>query len=274
MTATREKVIRWPLMIIAVATVLGPLLWQVSTALKSAGESTVGFPGTLLPQHPTFDNFVTAFSQIPLLRYIGNSVAISAMGMTTNLVLATLTGYALARIPFRGRTLYTTLLLATAVLPFEVILVSTMLVTRGLHLNDTLIGVVLPQAVSIVAIFVMRQAFLRIPNELGEAASIDGAGPVQTFWHVMLPSVRGSLAVVAVLGFLDSWDHFIWPLVILSDPSKYPVNVGVQYLSGTFSADQRVISAAAIVVMIPPLLVYFLMQKQVFKGLSEGALKG
>lgn len=271
---TREKLIRWPLMVVAVATVLGPLLWQVGTALKSAGESAVGFPGTLLPQHPTLDNFVTAFTQIPLLRYVLNSVAISAMGMTTNLVLATLTGYALARIAFRGRNLYTMLLLATAVLPFEVILVSTMLVTRDLGLNDTLLGVVLPQAVSIVAIFVMRQAFVRIPDELAEAASIDGAGPFQVFWHVMLPSVRGSLAVVAVLGFLDSWDHFIWPLVILSDPSKYPVNVGVQYLSGTFSADQRVISAAAIVVMIPPLLVYFVLQKQVFKGLAEGALKG
>jgi multiple sugar transport system permease protein len=274
MTSTREKLIRWPLMLLAVLTVLGPLLWQISTALKSAGESTVGFPGTLLPQHPTFANFATAFTEIPLMRYVGNSVTIAVMGMTTNLILATLTGYALARIAFRGRALYTTVLLATAVLPFEVILVSTLLVTRGLKLNDTLIGVVLPQAVSIVAIFVMRQAFLRIPNELAEAADMDGAGPFQVFWHVMLPSVRGSLAVVAVLGFLDSWDHFIWPLVVLSDPSKYPVNVGVQYLSGTFSADQRVISAAAIVVMIPPLLVYFLMQKQVFKGLAEGALKG
>jgi putative chitobiose transport system permease protein len=272
--STTEKVIRWSLMLVAVAVVLGPLLWQVSTSLKGAGESAVGFPGSLVPQHATADNFVTAFTEIPLLRYLLNSLAISAMGVTTNLVLATLTGYALARVAFRGRGLYMAVLLATAVLPFEVILVSTMLVTRGLHLHDTLVGVVLPQAVSIVAIFIMRQAFRRVPDELEHAASVDGAGPFQVFWHVMLPSVRGSLAVVTVLGFLDSWDHFIWPLVILSDPSKYPVNVGVQFLSGTFSADQRVISAAAVVVMLPPLLVYFLMQKQVFKGLAEGALKG
>jgi len=271
---TKEKLIRWPLMILAAGTVLAPLLWQVTMSLKSSGESAVGFPGTLLPKHPTLENFATAFTEIPLLRYVGNSLQIAGFGMVTNLVLATLTGYALARIPFRGRTLYTTLLLATAALPFEVILVSTLLVSRGLHLNDTLIGVVLPQAVSIVSIFVMRQAFVRIPGELAEAADMDGAGPLQVFWHIMLPSVRGSIAVIAVLGFLDSWDHFIWPLVSLSDPSKYPVNVGVQYLSGTFSADQRVISAAAIVVMLPPLLVYFVMQKQVFRGLAEGALKG
>jgi multiple sugar transport system permease protein len=194
--------------------------------------------------------------------------------MATNVILATLTGYALARIPFRGRALYLTLLLATAVLPFEVILVSTLLVTRSLGLNDTLLGVVAPQAVSIIAIFVMRQAFRGIPDELADAAVVDGAGPFRVFWNVMLPSVRGSLAVVAVLGFLDAWDQFLWPLVILSDPANYPVNVGVQYLSGTFSADPRVIAAAAIVVMVPPLLVYALMQRQVFHGLAEGALKG
>jgi multiple sugar transport system permease protein len=270
----QEKLIRWALMLVAVATVLAPLLWQLSTALKGAGESAVGFPGTLIPRQPTLDNVVTAFTDVPLLRYLWNSAAISAMGVTTNVVLATLTGYALARIPFRGRALYMAVLLATAVLPFEVILVSTLLVTRGLGLADTFAGVVLPQAVSIIAIFIMRQAFRKVPDALAEAAEVDGAGPFQVFWRVMLPSVRGSLAVVAVLGFLDSWDHFIWPLVVLSDPSKYPVNVGVQYLAGVFSADQRVISAAALVVMIPPLLVYFLMQKQVFKGLAEGALKG
>lgn len=269
-----ERTVRWVLMSVAMLLVLGPLVWQLTTALKGPGESTTGFPGSLIPSQPTIDNFVTAFTAIPLGQYLLNSAYISAMGITTNLILATLTGYALARINFRGRGLYITVLLATAALPFEVIMVSTLIVTRGLGLQDTLLGVVLPQAVSIVSIFVMRQAFLNVPDELEEAAVVDGAGPIRTFWSIMLPSVRGSIAVVAVLGFLDSWDQFLWPLVILSDPSNYPVNVGVQFLSGAFSADQRVISAAAVIVMIPPLLVYFLMQKQVFTGLAEGALKG
>lgn len=269
-----ERTIRWALMTVAVALVLGPLLWQLGTALKGAGEATVGFPGSLVPSQPTFANFVTAFTDVPLGRYLLNSATISALGVTLNLILATLTGYALARISFRGRALYIGILLATAALPFEVILVSTLLVTRGLSLQDTVLGVVLPQAVSIVSILVMRQAFVGIPDEIEEAATMDGAGPIRIFRSIMLPSVRSSLAVVAVLGFLDSWDQFLWPLVILSDPDKYPVNVGVQFLSGAFSADQRVISAAAVIVMVPPLLVYFLMQKQVFTGLAEGALKG
>lgn len=269
-----ETVLRWVLMALAVCVVLGPLLWELGTALKGAGETTAGFPGSLVPQHPTLENFVAAFTQIPLGQYLLNSAAIAAMGVTTNLLLASLTGYALARIPFRGRNIYMAALLATAALPFEVILVSTLLVTKGLDLQDTLLGVVLPQAVGVTSIFVMRQAFLGIPRELEEAADMDGAGPFRTFIQIMLPNVKGSLAVVTVLGFLDSWDHFIWPLVVLSDPDKYPVNVGVQYLSGAFSADQRVISAAALVVIAPPLVVYLVMQRHVFSGLAGGALKG
>ncbi|WP_216207181.1 carbohydrate ABC transporter permease [Amycolatopsis aidingensis] len=270
----REAILRWTLMLVAVSVVLGPLLWQLSTALKGAGESTSGFLGSLVPSDPTLQNFVTAFTEIPLARYLLNSAAIAAIGVTVNLVIATLTGYALARIPFRGRAVYMAVLLATATLPFEVILVSTLLVTRNLGLQDTLLGVVLPQGVAITSLFVMRQAFRGIPNELEEAATVDGAGPFRMFLRVMLPNVKGSLAVVTVLGFLDSWDQFIWPLVILSDPDKYPVSVGVQYLSGAFSADQRVISAAALVVILPPLLVYMFTQRHVFKGLAGGALKG
>lgn len=269
-----ERTIRWTLMILAVAAVVTPILWQLSSSLKSVGESVGEFPGSLVPQNPTLDNYVRAFTSIPLPQYFLNSGIISAMGVTTNLVLATLTGYALARVSFRGRGVYLAVLLATAALPFEVILVSTLLVTRDLGLYDTFLGVVLPQAVSIISILVMRQAFLNIPDELEEAATIDGASPFRVFWNIMLPSVRGSVAVVMVLGFLDSWDQFLWPLVVLSDTSKYPVTVGVEFLSGAFSADQRVMAAAAILVMIPPLAVFFLMQKQVFKGLAGGALKG
>jgi len=269
-----ERGIRWTLMIIAVAVVIAPILWQLSSSLKSPGESVGEFPGSLVPENPTLGNYVKAFTSIPLPQYFANSAIISAMGVTTNLVLATLTGYALARINFRGRGLYLTALLATAALPFEVILVSTLMVTRDLRLYDTFLGVVLPQAVSIISILVMRQAFINIPAELEEAATVDGAGTFRIFWSIMLPSVRGSVAVVMVLGFLDSWDQFVWPLVVLSDTSKYPVTVGVEFLSGAFSADQRVMAAAAILVMIPPLLVFFFMQKQVFKGLAGGALKG
>lgn len=269
-----EKVIRYGLMLIAVAAVVLPILWQLSVSLRSAGESAVGFPGNLVPENPTLDNYVTALTAIPLPQYFVNSAIISSMSVAINLVLATLTGYALARINFKGRGIYLVALLATAALPFEVIMVSTLLVTRSLGLYDTFLGVVLPQAVSIISIFVMRQAFINIPNELEEAAITDGAGAFRTFWNIMLPAVRGSIAVVVVLGFLESWDQFVWPLVVLGDTSKYPVTVGVEFLSGAFSADQRVMAAAAILVLIPPLLVFFLLQKQVFQGLAGGALKG
>ncbi|MGC0274836.1 carbohydrate ABC transporter permease [Pseudactinotalea sp. Z1739] len=261
-------------MILAVLAVISPIVWQISNSLKSMGETAVGFPGSLIPEEPTVANYITALTAIPLPQYFLNSVIISAMTLMLTVVLATLTGYALARIRFRGRMLYMTVLLATTALPFEVILVATLMITMELGLFNTFLGVVLPQGVSIIAIFVMRQAFVNIPNELEEAARVDGAGAFRTFWSVMLPNVTGSLAVVIVLGFLDSWDQFLWPLVVLSDTTMYPVTVGVQFLSGAFSADQRVIAASSILVMIPPILVFFVMQRHVFKGLAGGALKG
>lgn len=269
-----EMTIRYGLMLLAVGAVVMPLLWQLSVSLRSAGESAAGFPGTLIPENPTLENYVTALTSIPLPQYFVNSAIITSMSVVINLILATLTGYALARVSFKGRGIYMIALLATAALPFEVIMVSTLLVTRSLGLYDTFLGVVLPQAVSIISIFVMRQAFLNIPNELEEAAIADGAGSFRIFWNIMLPPVRGSIAVVIVLGFIESWDQFVWPLVVLGDTSMYPVTVGVEFLSGAFSADQRVMAAAAILVLIPPLMVFFLLQKQVFKGLAGGALKG
>ncbi len=271
---TGELVLRYGLMLVAVLSVLGPLLWQVSTSLKGPGESTTSFPAGFIPQHPTLANYQAALSDIPLAHYLLNSTLIALMSIIGNVVLATLTGYALGRMRFRGRNIYFLILLATAALPFEVILVSTLLVTRQVHLQNTFLGVVLPHAVSVMSIFVMRQAFMVLPGELEEAAVIDGANQFRVFTQIMLPSVWGSIAVVATLAFIQGWDQFIWPLVILSSQDKYPVTVGLQFLSGTFSADQRVIAAGTVLVLLPPLVVFFIMQKKMFRGLAEGALKG
>jgi putative chitobiose transport system permease protein len=267
-------VARYLAMAFAVLAVATPLLWQLSTALKGRTEAVVGFPPTFLPMHPTFDNFLRVFTDVPMARYFANSAAIAAMGVVTNCVLATTAGYALARMTFRGRNAYFAALLATVVLPFEVILVSVFLIVRQVGLYDTLLGVVAPHAVTVFGIFVMRQAFIVVPRELDEAAWMDGANEWQLFRHICLPAVRGSLAVIAVFSFIDQWDQFLWPLIALRSPDNYPVTVGLQFLSGTFSADQRVIAAGTILALAPPMLVFLFMQRFFFRGIGEGSLKG
>jgi putative chitobiose transport system permease protein len=265
---------RYAAMAVAVLAVATPLLWQLSTALKGRTEAVVGFPPTFLPAHPTFDNFLRVFADVPMARYFANSAVIATLGVLSNCVLATTAGYALARMRFRGRNAYFGALLATVVLPFEVILVSVFLIVRQIGLYDTLVGVVAPHAVTVFGIFVMRQAFIVIPRELDEAAWMDGAGEWQLFRHICLPAVRGSLAVVAVFSFIDQWDQFLWPLIALRSPDNYPVTVGLQFLSGTFSADQRVIAAGTILALAPPMVVFLFMQRYFFRGIGEGSLKG
>ena len=265
---------RYLAMTFAVLVVITPLLWQLSTALKGRTEAVVGFPPTFLPAHPTFDNFLRVFADVPMARYFLNSSAIAAMGVLSNCVLATTAGYALARMRFRGRDAYFGALVATVVLPFEVILVSVFLIVRQIGLYDSLLGVVAPHAVTVFGIFVMRQAFVVIPRELDEAAWMDGANEWRLFRDVCLPAVRGPLAVVAVFSFIDQWDQFLWPLIALRSPDNYPVTVGLQFLSGTFSADQRVIAAGTILALAPPMLVFLVMQRFFFRGIGEGSLKG
>lgn len=265
---------RYVAMVMAVLVVAMPLLWQLTTALKGRGESVVGFPATFLPVHPTFDNFRRVFADVPMVRYFANSSAIAVMGVVSNCALATTAAYALARMKFRGRDAYFGALIATVVLPFEVILVSVFLIVRQIGLYDSLVGVVAPHAVTVFGIFVMRQAFIVIPREVDEAAWMDGANEWQLFRHVCLPAVRGPLAVVAVFSFIDQWDQFLWPLIALRSPDNYPVTVGLQFLSGAFSADQRVIAAGTILALAPPMLVFLVLQRFFFRGIGEGSLKG
>jgi multiple sugar transport system permease protein len=165
-------------------------------------------------------------------------------------------------------------MISTLIIPFEVIMISVFLVARSLHVTNSLVGVILPGTVSVLSIFIMRQAFVALPREMEEAATIDGANEWQLFWRVALPQVRGQLAVVAIFSFMFAWDDFLWPLIVLSDPSKYTLTVGLQFLSGTFSADQRLIAAGTIIALAPLLVLFALLQEQFFRGVERSGIKG
>jgi multiple sugar transport system permease protein len=145
---------------------------------------------------------------------------------------------------------------------------------RSMGLVDTLAGVILPGAASGLSIILMRTAFLAVPRELDEAAMIDGANVWQRYLRIGLPSVKGTLAVVGIFAFVFAWDDFLWPLVILKSPENYTLTVGIQYLSGTFSANQRVIAAGTMIAVIPLLVLFFSLQRWFFRGVGEGGIKG
>lgn len=266
--------LRYALMLIVLVITVGPFLWQLATSLKGPAENIFAYPPDLLPSAPTLANYPEVTRAIPLWRYIANSLLIAVPSTLANCLFGAMAGYALARMQFRGQRALFALMIATLIIPFEVIMISVFLVTQTLGLVDTLVGVFLPQAVTVLSIFIMRQGFLSFPREVEEAAVIDGANEWQTFRHVALPAVGSQLAVVAIFSFIFAWDDFLWPLIVLRDPDKYTLTIGLEFLSGTFSADQRLIAAGTIIAVVPLIVMFVALQKQFFRGVGQGAVKG
>ncbi|MEE1786278.1 carbohydrate ABC transporter permease [Streptomyces sp. SP17BM10] len=265
---------RYVLLVLVLLLVIGPFLWQLSTSLKGPNEDVYTRTPTFLPQDLTVGNYGKVADTIPVWTYALNSVIVAAICIAGNVVGCTLAGFALARLRFRGARLVFGLFLATLVLPGEVTIVSQYVLVRGLGLADSLVGVALPGALAMLNVLLMRTAFAAVPAELDQAALVDGADVRQRLWHVGLPNVRGMLSVIVIFTFIGAWDDFLWPLIVLNDPQKYTLTVGLQYLNGTFSANPRLIAAGTMIAFLPIVVVFAVCQRFFFKGVEEGAVKG
>ncbi|MFJ2866465.1 carbohydrate ABC transporter permease [Kitasatospora sp. NPDC087314] len=265
---------RYLLLLLVLLLVVGPFLWQLSTSLKGPNEDVYTRTPSFLPEQLTFGNYGKVADTIPVWTYALNSLIVAAVCITGNVVGCTLAGYALARLRFRGAKLVLGLFLATLVLPGEVTIVSQYVLVRSLGLADSLAGVALPGAIAMLNVLLMRTAFAAVPLELDQAALVDGATVWQRLWHIGLPNVRGMLSVIVIFTFIGAWDDFLWPLIVLNDPQKYTLTVGLQYLNGTFSANPRLIAAGTMIAFLPIVVVFGICQRFFFKGVEEGAVKG
>ncbi|MFB7084916.1 carbohydrate ABC transporter permease [Streptomyces sp. NPDC056296] len=272
--AVTGRVLRYAALLVVLVVMVGPFLWQLSTSLKGLGDQVFGYPPQLLPHAPTLEHYGAVTETVPVLRYATNSLVVAVSCAATNIVFGSMAGYALARMAFRGRKIVFACFLATIIIPFESILVSEFLIVRSMGINDTLLGVMVPLAVTGLSVLLMRNAFAGLPAEIEEAAVLDGASEWQRFWRIAMPSVRGTIAVVAIFSFVFAWDDFLWPLVVLSDSDNFTLTVGIQYLSGTFTNDQRVIAAGTMMAVVPLLVLFFSLQRYFFRGVGEGAVKG
>ncbi|WP_406864961.1 carbohydrate ABC transporter permease [Streptomyces sp. HUAS MG47] len=265
---------RYLLLLLVLLLTVGPFLWQLSTSLKGPGEDVYSRVPSFLPQDPTLSNYAQVAETIPVWAYAANSLTVAAVAVLGNAVGATLAGFALARLRFRGLRLVTGLFLATLVLPGEVTIVSQYVTIRSMGLTDTLTGVALPGALAMLNVLLMYTAFRAVPADLDAAALVDGANVWQRLIHVGLPNVRGMLSVVVIFTFIGAWDDFLWPLIVLNDPDRYTLTVGLQYLDGTFSANPRLIAAGTMIAFLPVVIVFASLQRFFFRGVEEGAIKG
>ncbi|MCX4771432.1 carbohydrate ABC transporter permease [Streptomyces sp. NBC_01260] len=269
-----QLVLRYVLLLAVLVLTVGPFLWQLSTSLKGPGEDIFSSPPKFFPSDPTLDNYSRVADTIPVWDYAFNSLKVAAANVVTNCVGAALAGYALARLRYRGRGAATLAFILAMLVPVEGIIIAQFTTMRDLGLNNTLLGVLLPGSIGAMNVLLMRNAFLNLPQEVEEAAFVDGANVWQRFLRIALPSVKGTLAVVAIFAFMGSWDDFLWPLIVLSDPENFTLTIGLNYLHGTFANDERLVAAGTIIAVLPLIVLFAGLQRFFFRGVGEGAVKG
>jgi putative chitobiose transport system permease protein len=248
-----------------------PFWWTLVTAL-SGGGNPFAYPPPLWPAAPTLEHFVEVFRVIPMWDFLRNSLAITALTVLWKLVLCSLAAYPLARMRFRGRRLVFGVILATLVLPSEANFLVNFITVTKLGLVDTYTGVILPNLVTAVAILLLKQAFEEIPQDLVDAARVDGASEWAIFSRIMLPLVAPWLATVGILTAVETWNEYIWPSIVMSTPDKFPLSAGILYLRGTFGSSTRVIAAGTVLAILPTLAAFLLTQRFFMRGM-DGAVK-
>ena len=262
------------LLILLALAVLVPLLWLVSTSLKGPTEDIFTSPPSLFPVQPSFDAYGRLFRDNPLWTYILNSSVVSFLAVVANLLFCSLAAYPLARMRFFGRGLVLALVVATILIPFQVVMIPLYLLMVQLGLRNTLLALVIPQAATAFGLYLLRQSFLGVPVELEEAARIDGCSKLGEWWNVMIPAAKADLITLAMFVFIGTWSDFLWPLVILDDPALFTLPLGLQQLASSFSLDWRIVAAGSLVSILPVLIMFVLLQRFILPNASGDAVKG
>ena len=262
------------LLILLAMAVLVPLLWLVSTSLKGPAEDIFTSPPSLFPTQPSLDAYGRLFRDNPLWTYIFNSSVVSFLAVVANLLFCSLAAYPLARMRFLGRGLVLALVVATILIPFQVVMIPLYLLMVQLGLRNTLMALVIPQAATAFGLYLLRQSFLGVPVELEEAARIDGCSKLGEWWNVMIPAARADLITLAMFVFIGTWSDFLWPLVILDDPGLFTLPLGLQQLASSFSLDWRIVAAGSVVSILPVLVMFVLLQRFILPNASGDDVKG
>lgn len=261
------------LCLIALITVF-PFVWVFFTSLKGPTDAIYSVPPQLIPHDFTLDNYVRVWNQLPVLSFFLNSVVVTGVVVIVNVLFTALAAYPFAKMRFPGRDLIFYALLATFIVPPQLTYIpSFVLAIQVFHFYDTLLALILPGLATVFNIFLMRQAFRTVPDDLIDAARMDGAGEFRLWWSILLPVVKPSLATVAIITFVTQWNDFFWPSLMLHTREHMTLQVGLVALQGMFTSDLRGMAAGVVMTIIPILIVFVTLQRQFVTGLT-GAVKG
>lgn len=250
-----------------------PFLWMISTSFKSRG-ALMSIPIEWIPENPTWDAYIKVFSKFPFAKTIANSLFISVSYTAITLLSAAMAAFAFARLRFTGSRVIFGGYLATMMIPTQVTMIPLFVIMTKLGLKDTYASVIMPSIFRPFAIFLLVQQMRTIPEDLLAAARIDGAGVFQVFRKIALPLCIPSLATLSITTFMESWNDYLWPLLMLGDKNKMTMPIALSTLNGQYATEYNVLMAGSLVSMVPIIVIYIIAQRQFKSGMMAGGIKG
>ncbi len=264
----------WHLFLMPLALVFAtPLVQMILTSLKTDADIRK-FPPDILPTHPTLDGFIGLFTESDVLRWIANSVIVATSAVAGQLVLCSLAGYGFARLRFAGRGIGFVAVIATMMIPTQLLMIPTYIMFTKIGIVNTLPSIIVPWLTSAFGVFLMRQFFLSLPVELEEAARLDGCSQFGVFWRIVLPLAKPALATLAIFALLGSWNDLIWPLISISDDRWYTLQLGLANFQGTRRTQWQLLMAGNVVATVPLVAFFLIAQKHFIATMTFSGLKG
>lgn len=253
--------------------VMIPFLWMLSTSFKSKG-ALMQIPVQWIPKEPSLDAYRTVFSRFPLLRAIGNSFLITGSYTAVTILSASMAAFAITKIKFPWAESIFKLYLASMMIPTQVTLIPLFVIMNKLGLINTYPSVILPSLFRAFAVFMLVQQMRSIPNDFMEAARIDGAGIFRIYGRVIMPLTRSAIATLTVTTFMESWNDYLWPLLMLSDKNKMTLTLALNSLNGQYGTEYNLLMAGSLISMVPIIIIYACAQRYFKSGLMSGGVKG
>jgi multiple sugar transport system permease protein len=255
------------------AVAVFPLLWMLSVSFMPPGQAS-SLPPPLLPTHATFDNYRELFSHAGMGGYLINSLIVSTLITLLSLVFNLMAGYAFAKLRFVGRERLFQGLIGALVIPVQVAMLPLFLLLKTMGLVNSYAGVIMPAMATVFGIFLVRQFARGIPDELLEAARIDGAGELHIFARIVLPLLKPIMVTLAIFTFLAAWNDFMWPLIVLTDQDHYTLPIGLASLAREHAQDTELMMAGSVITVLPVLVLFLALQRYYLEGLLLGSVKG
>ena len=256
--------------------VLFPFYWMVLTSVKSYSAYNAEHVPAFFTLSPTLQNYVDAFTTVPLMGYLLNTLIFTVITTFHMVIVSVLAAYAFARLEFKGKNLVFTLFLSLMMIPSELVVITNFVTITNLGLRNTITGLVLPSVTSVFYIYLLKENFEQVPDELYRAAKVDGTSDLKYLWKVMIPICRPTIVTITILKIIECWNSYVWPRLITDDPAYYLVSNGIQEIreNGFGRENIPAMMAAVVVISVPLILLFLVFRKKIMSGVSRGGLKG